>query len=285
MRPPELIVECGANHCGDFTTAQEMVDVLVRQCRIRVVKFQKRCPRELLTPEEYDAPHPDPDSSYGETYGEHREFLEFSLEQHAELKLFCESLGAQYHCSVWDVRSAHEIMSLKPAWIKVPSAVNNHEILLRLLLSKFPGQIHISLGMTTLDERRMIFSLVHQAGRDKDVVLYACTSAYPAAMKDLCLLEIPYLKCVGIAGVGFSNHQRKFTSDIAAFALGAEFIEKHFTLDRRWKGTDQRQSLEPEEIAQLKLDLDELAPALELKPREILECEISQRNKLKWKPR
>ena len=89
---------------------------------MKVVKFQKRNNIELLSEEQYNAPHPNPMHSYGDTYGAHREFLEFNINQHKELKEFSESLGLTYSTSVWDVTSAIEIVSLNPELIKVPSA-------------------------------------------------------------------------------------------------------------------------------------------------------------------
>ena len=121
-------------------------------CKADIVKFQKRCNRELLTPEQYAAPHPNPANSYGKTYGEHREYLEFTVEQHAQLKAWCDELGITYSTSVWDLTSAKEIASLHPELIKIPSACNNHYEMLEWLCENYDGEIHVSLGMTTHEE-------------------------------------------------------------------------------------------------------------------------------------
>ena len=89
MNTPKIIAEIGCNHKGDMNIAKEMIMTAATYCKVDVVKFQKRCNRELLTPEEYDAPHPHPENSYGPTYGAHREFLEFSLDQHRQLQEWC----------------------------------------------------------------------------------------------------------------------------------------------------------------------------------------------------
>ena len=86
MKAPKIIAEIGCNHKGDMSIAKEMIETAATYCKVDVVKFQKRCNRELLSPEEYNAPHPHPENSYGSTYGEHREFLEFNLEQHRQLQ-------------------------------------------------------------------------------------------------------------------------------------------------------------------------------------------------------
>src|SRR6266403_4794271 len=95
-RKATIVAEIGCNHKGCFETAKEMITVAKIFCHVDVVKFQKRNPRELLTSEEYNAPHPEPYHSYGRTYGEHREFLEFNIDQHRELKHFCEQVGVGY---------------------------------------------------------------------------------------------------------------------------------------------------------------------------------------------
>ena len=83
---PSIIAEVGCNHKGDMNIAYEMIKIAAIFCKVEVVKFQKRNPKELLTPEEYNASHPVSYNSYGDTYGEHREFLEFDVEQHKKLK-------------------------------------------------------------------------------------------------------------------------------------------------------------------------------------------------------
>jgi len=117
MKAPIIIAEIGCNHKGDLNIAKEMILTAAQYCKVDIVKFQKRCNRELLSNEEYNAPHPHPENSYGSTYGEHREFLEFTAEQHAELKSYCEEMGVTYSTSVWDLTSAKEIATLNPKLI------------------------------------------------------------------------------------------------------------------------------------------------------------------------
>jgi len=100
--------EIGCNHKGDMGIAKELIS-LAKQCGCEYVKFQKRNPIELLTREQYESPHPNPSHSYGQNYGAHRDHLELTVEQHKELKKFCDSIGVGYSCSVWDVTSAKKI--------------------------------------------------------------------------------------------------------------------------------------------------------------------------------
>ena len=109
---PKLVAEIGCNHKGDINIAKRLIEIAA-QSKVDVVKFQKRNNKELFTEEQYSAPHPNPMHAYGATYGEHREFLEFDLSQHKELKIYAESLGLIYSSSVWDLISAKEVVSNK----------------------------------------------------------------------------------------------------------------------------------------------------------------------------
>src|SRR5690606_42088952 len=93
MQPPFVVAEIGCNHRGELSTAEEMIRIAASVCRVDAVKFQKRNPRELLTPEQYDAPNPVPAHAYGPTYGTHREALEFTVHQHRQLKEVCQQFG------------------------------------------------------------------------------------------------------------------------------------------------------------------------------------------------
>merc|ERR1712072_952912 len=115
---PRVIAEIGCNHKGELGIAKELL-TLAKEAGANVGKFQKRNPKELLTEEQYKAPHPNPNNSFGATYGGHREFLELSLDDHRELQAHCKSIGLEYSCSVWDTTSALEIVSLNPVLIKV----------------------------------------------------------------------------------------------------------------------------------------------------------------------
>lgn len=285
MKAPKIIAEVGCNHKGDMAIAKELIMVGATFCKADVIKFQKRHPRELLTDEQYNAPHPNPMHAYGKTYGEHREFLELSVDQHRTLKAWCEEFGATYSTSVWDLTSAKEIVPLEPSLIKIPSACNLHWPMLSYLCENFGGEIHLSFGMTTHEEEEKVVAFFEQKGRAKDVVLYSCTSGYPVAFEDICLLEIVRLKETfgsRVREIGFSGHHLGIAADIAAMTLGATWIERHFTLDRTWKGTDHAASLEPDGMRRLCRDLKHVAAALEYKRAELLDVEKVQREKLKW---
>lgn len=284
MKEPKIIAEIGCNHKGDMNIAKEMIFTAAKYSKVDVVKFQKRCNRELLTLEEYNAPHPHPENSYGKTYGEHRDFLEFSLENHRQLQLFCQKLGIEYSTSVWDITSAIDICSLHPKLIKVPSACNLNKQLLEYLCDHYNGEIHLSFGMTSRIEEEEIISFFEAKQRNMDLVIYSCTSGYPVPFEDVCLSEITRLRRMysnRVKSIGFSGHHLGIAVDAAAVALGAEWIERHFTLDRTWKGTDHAASLEPDGLRKLARDCKAVYQTLHEKGKDILDIEMVQRDKLK----
>ena len=285
-KKPFVIAEAGCNHMGQMEIAKDLIETAAHFCKADAIKFQKRCPKELLTPEQYNAPHPHPENSYGKTYGEHREFLEFTVDQHAQLKEWCEQAGIIYSTSVWDMTSAKEIASLKPKFIKIPSACNTHFEMLQWLCDNYDGEIQLSFGMTTHEEEEEIVKLFEANGRAKDLVLFNCTSGYPVPFKDVCLLEINRMRAAyedRVKAIGFSGHHLRIAVDVAAYTLGADVIERHYTLDRTWKGTDHAASLEPDGIRKLVRNLNAVHEALTYKDAEILPIEKVQRDKLKYR--
>ena len=282
---PKLIAEIGCNHKGEMDIAHEMIQTAAKFCKVDVVKFQKRCNKELLTNKQFNSPHPNPHNSYGSTYGEHREFLEFDINQHFQLKEWCEEYGVIYSTSVWDITSAIEITELNPNLIKVPSACNLNWDMLGYLCENYAGEIHLSLGMTSKPEIKQIITFFRERKRTQNLILYSCTSGYPVPFKDLCLLEISKLiNEFGdeVKAIGFSGHHNGIASDIAALTLGAEWIERHYTLNRTWKGTDHAASLEPYGLHKLARDLQNTYLALNFKSIDILDIEQEQRDKLKF---
>lgn len=285
-RTPYVIAEAGCNHMGQMEIAHELINTAAIFCKADAIKFQKRCPKELLTKEQYDAPHPNPHNSYGSTYGAHREYLEFDVDQHAQLKKWCEEVGITYSTSVWDMTSAKEIASLNPKFIKIPSACNTHYKMLEWLCEHYDGEIQLSFGMTTREEEEKIVKLFEQHDRAKDLVLFNCTSGYPVPFKDVCLLEITRMREAyenRVKAIGFSGHHLGIAIDVAAYTLGASIFERHYTIDRTWKGTDHAASLEPDGIRRLKRNLQNTCDALTYKSEDILDIEKVQRDKLKYR--
>lgn len=283
---PIFIAELCCNHMGSLDIAKVMID-LASEAGADVVKFQKRDIEEWTNrkPNVYNNKHPNPSNSFGNTYKEHREALEFSFDEHKILKDYCDKKNVEYSASVWDIKSAKEICSLNPFMIKVASPCNSNFELLEWLCNNYFGEIHLSLGMTSHDEIERIVHLFIDNKRNEDLVLYACTSGYPVEFEDMCILEIHYLlEKYGsiVKKIGFSGHHIGTTIDVAAYTLGASVIERHFTIDKDLKGTDQKVALTKNEFAKLVNDVNDVYKALKYKDKDILDVEVKNKEKLKW---
>lgn len=274
-----VIAELGCNHQGNMDLAKEMI----KQAKLagaHYCKFQKRDINNY--PKEWNDIY-NSENSFGKTYIDHRRFLEFNIEQHKELKRYCEDyIGIGYSCSVWDIQSAKEIIPLILDYIKIPSACNNNYKLLEYVYSNYNEFIHISLGMATREERQsLLFWLETSEHKYEDKTIpYWTTSDYPVKFEELYLMEIFSLAFNGYE-VGFSGHHLGIAADIAAYTLGASYIERHFTLDRTMKGTDQSASLEPSGLQKLCRDLKAVHKSLSYKGEGITKGEKKNREKLR----
>ena len=199
----KIIAEIGGTHIGSLDRAKQLAQ-LAKMAGADVLKTQKRNPRESVKEELWDLPHPNQMYSYGDTYLKHRQNLELTIQQHLQLKTYCESIGLEYSTSVWDMTSVREVVDvLNPKFIKIPSAFNHHAQLLDYLLKNYKGDIHISLGMTSKKEREKLYKKLIKW--DDRVVVYHCTSGYPVQFDDVYLNEIKELTKI-FSRVGFSNH-------------------------------------------------------------------------------
>ena len=281
-----VIAEIGCNHKGSLETAIQLIDA-AKKAGADVAKFQKRNVKESLRPEIYAGEHPNPHNSYGRTYGEHREKLELTNEDHKKLKSHCDNIGIHYCCTPFDITSAEFIISLGMKNIKIASFHNNHPELIQFICNHHKGLIHISLGMITDEELDQLENILIATDRLKDTILYLCTSNYPCPFSDLHIEHITYLKNRfgdKAHGIGFSGHHNGIAVDLCAYTLGATFFERHFTLDRTWKGTDHAASLEPGGLTKLIRDLNAAREALTERKQGILKSESHNRMFHKFVP-
>jgi N-acetylneuraminate synthase len=283
----QVIAEIGCTHIRKMERAKSLIQ-LAKLAGADTVKFQKRNPIESVPKELWDKPHPMEHFAYGKTYLEHRINLELDIDQHAELKAYCESIGINYSSSVWDMTSTKEIISLNPKSIKIPSPCNHRYDMLDYIFTHFNGEVHISTGMTTKEERDklIIFLIEHRYYEKNHIVIYLCTSGYPVPFEQLYLLEIQKMSDeFGFfkrpISTGFSNHGYGISADIAAYILGATYIERHFIDDRAFPHSDSAASLEPDGLRRLCRDLKAVQKALRHKPDNIDDIELEQRKKLR----
>ncbi|MCP9236787.1 N-acetylneuraminate synthase family protein [Lewinella sp. JB7] len=237
--PTFVIAEIGQNHNGDVQTAKNLIDMAVR-CGADAVKFQKRDIPSELTREAFDRAYDSP-NSFGKTYGEHRIFLELNEEQHLELKEYAMSQGVPYFCTPCDVPSVEMMERIGVPFYKVASRdLTNLPAL--AAMAKTGKPVIISTGMASHED---IEDALEVLGKDRqDIVILQCVSQYPADMENVNLQAMHTLRERYHKITGFSDHTAGIIASVAASVMGAAVIEKHITLSRAMKGSDQAGSLE-----------------------------------------
>jgi N-acetylneuraminate synthase/sialic acid synthase len=246
-----VIAEVGHNHQGSVETAKAMFSA-ARDAGADAVKLQKRDNRSLYTRSFFDKPY-NGDNSFGKTYGEHREALEFGPSEYAELIAYAAEIGIDMFATAFDVPSVEFLEQFDLPMYKVASAdIDNHPLLRELAMTQKP--IIFSTGGAGLDQVRRAHDVLREHN-DKLCVLQ-CTAGYPAPWEQLDLRVIgTYRQLFPETVVGLSSHDNGISMPVAAYALGARVVEKHFTLDRTMKGTDHSFSLEPQGLRKLVRDL------------------------------
>ena len=241
------------------------------------MKFQKRSVRDILTRDAWDQPYTSLDG-LSTTYGDHRERLELSEDDFRELADYARHLGLVFLASAWDARSADFLETLKVPAFKIASPdLTNLPLLEHVARKRRP--IVLSTGMSEIEEVAEAVSVI-RAHHD-ELVLLQCTSQYPCEFHNINLRAMEVLRGRFNTLVGYSGHERGLAPSQAAVALGAVVIERHFTLDRTWKGTDHAASLEPDGMRRLVRDLRNVSKSMTHKHKDILDVEEAQRKKLK----
>jgi len=246
--PCFIVAEIGANHCGDVNLAKKIIKAAA-DCGVDAVKFQKRDIESLLSKEGMERPYIGK-HSFGETYGEHRKVLELCQDEYIKLKNYAEYLGLVFFASAWDINSVDFLDDLGVDIFKTPSACIRDLELLKYLSTK-DKPIIISTGMSTWESIDNAIEVCEKC----DLALLHCCSMYPAPFAAINLNVIRNMIGRYDRVIGYSGHEKGIAISIAAVALGAKIIERHFTLDRTMKGTDQAASLEPAGMGKLVRDI------------------------------
>jgi N-acetylneuraminate synthase/sialic acid synthase len=253
-----VIAEIGHNHQGSVEKARKLFDE-AKACGAHAVKLQKRDNRTLYTADLFHKPYEN-ENSYGATYGEHREYLEFGRSEYEELKAYAREIGITFFATAFDVASADFLAELDMPAYKVASADLINTPLLRHVAA-IGKPIVLSTGGATLDDVRRGYETV--AELNDQVALLQCTAGYPVEWDELDLRVIEtYRDLFPNSVIGLSSHDSGIAMAVAAYVLGARIIEKHFTLNRALKGTDHRFSLEPVGLRKMVRDLRRVRIAL-----------------------
>lgn len=242
-----IIAEIGVNHNGDFNTAKKLIDK-AKECGADIVKFQTAKLDSLVSKcanmAEYQKQNIGEEKSQKEML---RELL-LSFEEFQELAEYCNEIGITFLSTPFDIESICFLDPLQQIW-KVPSGeITNYPYLVEIAKTKKP--VILSTGMSTLDEIRSAIGVLTENGTE-DITLLHCTTDYPTAMKDVNLNAMITLKSEFGYPIGYSDHTNGIEVSVAATAMGATIIEKHFTLDKEMPGPDHKASLEPNELKNL----------------------------------
>ncbi|CEG12903.1 Sialic acid synthase [groundwater metagenome] len=273
---PFVIAEIGHNHQGSLEKAKEMV-LNAKFCGADAVKFQRRNNKKLYTKALYNQIYDNP-NSFGNTYGEHREALELSNDELIELKKYCEETNMEFMCTAFDFDSVDFLESIGINSYKIASG-DLTSLPLVEYIAKLKKPIFISTGAATLDEVCEAYELILRY--HDQICILQCTAGYPAEYDTLNLNVITtYLKKFPKAIIGYSGHDPGILATSIARILGATVFEKHFTLNRAWKGTDHKFSLEPRGLQLVVRDLKRIDSALGSYEKKVLDSEKNAKRKM-----
>ncbi|MBI5055277.1 MAG: N-acetylneuraminate synthase family protein [Nitrospirae bacterium] len=274
--PCYVIAEIGHNHQGNLETALKMIKVAASY-GVQAVKLQKRDNKTLYTKAMYNKPY-DNENSYGATYGEHREFLEFDRAAYMECMKCAEENGVEFMSTAFDFKSADFLNGLGITSFKIASADVTNTPLLEYI-AKLGKPMFVSTGAATMEEIRIAYKAVTKYN-DK-LCLMHCIAGYPTEYHNLNLKVIDTLKKeFPDVIIGYSGHDNGILAAVISYMMGATVLEKHFTLNRSWKGTDHRFSLEPEGLRKQIRDLRRVDIALGDSSKTVYDFEVEAKKKM-----
>lgn len=270
-----VIAEIGINHNGDLDLAKKLIKE-AKAAGCDAVKFQKRTVDVVYTKAELEKPRENP---FGSTNGDLKKGLEFSKEQYAEIDKYCKELDIVWFASPWDEDSVDFLEDFDTPCYKIASASLTDDGLLKHIKSKNRPTI-MSVGMSSEDEVEHAVNILGQ----ENLILLHTVSTYPAKDENVNLNTIKTLKeKYPEIPVGYSGHETKNEISLAAVAMGACMVERHFTLDKNMWGSDQKASVEPQEMKCLIDGIRCIESAMGNGKIECIEDEIPVKEKLRRK--
>lgn len=256
-----IIAEAGVNHNGNLDTARRLIDVAA-EAGADLVKFQTFNADRLATKYANKAEYQNKTTDKNESQLDMLRRLELTYEMHKELIAYCEQCGIGFFSTGFDIKSIELLVELGLDIFKIPSGEIINLPYLRHIAS-YGKPVIISTGMSTLNEVEAALNILMKNGlkREKITVLH-CNTEYPTPMCDVNLNAMCSMRDEFGVKVGYSDHTQGIEVAIAAVALGASVIEKHFTLDRQLLGPDQKASLEPNELKEMIKSIRNIEQAL-----------------------
>lgn len=243
-----IIAEAGVNHNGDLELARRMVRV-AREAGADYVKFQTAVPELVISEFAPKAEYQKETTGAAESQLDMCRAIHLPLTDYEGLAALCRQEGIGFMSTPFDLVSIDTLLPLGMDYWKIPSGEITNLPYLRKIASK-GGRVILSTGMSELDEVEAAVRVLEDGGIPrKDIILLHCNTQYPTPMADVNLRAMEALRTLGCGGVGYSDHTVGIEVPVAAVALGATVIEKHFTLDKSMSGPDHKASLDPAELA------------------------------------
>jgi len=271
-----VIAEIGHNHQGSLSIAFDMIKA-AKDAGADAVKVQKRDNRSLFTKALYDQSYEN-ENSYGETYGKHREALEFGKAEYLELQAYAKEQNIIFFATPFDFKSLEFLAELNLPAYKIASADLTNTPLQREI-AKLGKPVFLSTGGGSLVDIRRAYDNIMPY--NQQLCVLHCTASYPTQIENMNLDVIPRLiKEYPEHIVGLSDHENGIDAASIAYMLGARVFEKHFTLNRSWKGTDQSFSLEPDGLRKLVRNLRRIPVMRGSSEKHLLECEKAPLKKM-----
>lgn len=252
MKHPHTIIiaEAGVNHNGDHGMAREMIHA-AHEAGADYVKFQTAVPELVISSIAPKAAYQEETTGGGESQLDMCRRIHLPLDAYTDLDELCREVGIGFMSTPFDLVSIDTLVPLKMDWWKIPSGeITNLPYLRRIAALREP--VIMSTGMSNLAEIETAIKILTADGLSTDhIALLHCNTQYPTPMEDVNLRAMETLRSLTTGPVGYSDHTVGIEVPIAAVAMGAQIIEKHFTLDKSLPGPDHRASLDPRELGEM----------------------------------
>lgn len=271
-----IIAEAGVNHNGDLNLAKNLIEVAAK-AGADYVKFQTFRASALATISAEKADYQKDSTGSNESQIEMLKNLELTEKIHEELIAHALLYKISFFSTAFDIQSADLLYKLGQSLFKIPSGEITNLPLLRHIGS-FKKDVILSTGMSTMQEIEDAMEILQESGTERNrICVLHCTSSYPAPMSDINLSAMLHIREELNVAIGYSDHSLGVEIPIAAVALGAKIIEKHFTLDRKLPGPDHKASLEPEELEMMIFGIRNLELAMGDGIKRVMPSEIENR--------
>jgi N-acetylneuraminate synthase len=276
--PCYVIAEIGINHNGSLEIAKKLIDEAA-DAHVSAVKFQKRTPELAVPRDQWEVQRETPWGTM--SYIDYKRKTEFGRAEYMEIDRYAKQKRIDWFASAWDVESVDFLEDFEPTLYKLASAsLTDFELIEKILYTGRP--LMLSTGMSTLAEIQDAVDFVQKFKADYPLMVAHSTSAYPCKPEELNLKMVQTLEAMfPDLPIGYSGHETGLVTTAVAVALGATFVERHFTLDRSMWGSDHAASVEPQGLQKLVRDIQDIETAVGDGVKKVYDSEVGQMKKLR----